>query len=99
MDTDQTFLVPNGIEILDILRNYQRTHTLKTIEQLGTTRVLLQIKPMLPNLNKHGSCLIGITTTQKGQYHLTQGLMQVAEQVIYMVTGRCLILADPLIRL
>jgi hypothetical protein len=74
-------IVHNGQSLLDWMRTTQCTHTLQTLEAIGTRRCLLQFKPNRAGLNRQGNVFVGIVTTSKGQLELLKALLMVEKQV------------------
>ena len=78
-----TKIVGNGLPLLDLMRETQCTHTLHALEEFGSRRCLVQMKPRRADLNRQGNVFIGVVTTSKGQLGLLAGLLKVAKQVTW----------------
>lgn len=83
MDSPCTHLVENGRDIFILVAMHSDSHRVQCLQELGSTRVLVQFKPNRPKINCHGNTIIGAVTTQRGVLSLTKALGKVAEQVIY----------------
>lgn len=81
MDRPVSFIVSNDLAFLQLLRDKQENYTLCDVHQLSSRRLLVKMKPRVPEMNRKGNVILGSATTSLGQLYLLDGLLQVAEQV------------------
>jgi hypothetical protein len=96
MSQEVSFLISDGEELMDTLRQTQLTHTITELQLIGERRLLLRMKPVSPLINRRGNVFIGTVTTQKGQLRLVRSLLTIDEQVLYCDTDSAIYFTTPL---